>query len=221
MDGNQASTQLSAQQSTNSQTISLRDAPLSTIHEAIRSPSDPGATLKRVNAVLGQYYDPDFDPETKALVREEFVRALLPYPVWAMHKAFDEWTRTMQRRPSPAEIVILIGRAIQPFTREIAEREKLAQRIEDEKRAAEISPAELEQRRAFAASIVARAGYAMTSAVKRTPPTEGYSADEIADTIARVTANAAAREAEAQRRADVARQIAIPQSPASSTEGGL
>ena len=113
---------------------SLREQSASTIQEAIRSPHDSGETLKRVNAVLGQYYDPGFDPETKALVREEFVRALQPYPMWAVHKAFDEWVRSMQRRPSPGEIVILIGRAMKPLTDEIARREKHRLAMEQAKR---------------------------------------------------------------------------------------
>ena len=107
---------------------------------------------------MAQYYDPDFDPETKALVREEFVRCMLPYPGWAVHKGFDEWTRTMQRRPSPAEIVILIGRAMKPLTDEIKRREKDAAEMASSQ--SELTPEEIERRRAFAQGVMAKAGYA-------------------------------------------------------------
>lgn len=91
------------------------------------------------NTTLALYYDPDLDPETKAGVRQAFVRALLPKPVWAVAKAFDAWTRTMQRRPSPGEIVILADREIEPISnelrrREMAEREAEAWRREEQRR---------------------------------------------------------------------------------------
>ncbi len=100
----------------------MREQSNSTLQAAIRSPSDEGATLKRVNAVLGLYYDPDFDAETKAGVREEFVRALAGKPQWAVQRAFDAWARSGVRRPTPGEIVILVERELEPIAKEIARR---------------------------------------------------------------------------------------------------
>lgn len=112
--------------STNSPTNSLAAQSVSTVRTAILSPFNEGATLKRVNAVLANYYDPDFDAETKALARGEFLTALESFPDWAVQQAFDTWVKTGTRRPSPGEIVILVGRAMKPLTDELARREKAA-----------------------------------------------------------------------------------------------
>jgi len=106
----------------NSPMVSVREQSNSTLQAAIRSPSDEGATLKRVNDVLGAYYDPHFDPETKAGVRHEFVRALAGKPQWAVHRAFDAWVKSGVRRPTPGEIVILVDRELEPIAKEIARR---------------------------------------------------------------------------------------------------
>lgn len=100
---------------------------------AIRSPHNAGATLKRVNAVLGLYFDPDNDPETRAAVRREFVVALAAYPDWAVQRAFDAWVRTGARRPTPGEIVILVGRELKPMTDELARRERDESQSEEDR----------------------------------------------------------------------------------------
>ncbi len=56
---------------------------------------------------------------------EEFRRALTHLPKWAVAKGFDEWARTMSRRPSPAEIGLLASRAMAPMADELAYRERL------------------------------------------------------------------------------------------------
>jgi len=108
----------------NSQTNSLTAQSASTIQTAIRSPFDHGAALKRVNAVLANYYDPDFDAETKALARAEFLTALKSFPDWAVQQAFDAWVKNGTRRPSPGEIVILASRALKPMADELVRRAK-------------------------------------------------------------------------------------------------
>lgn len=100
----------------------MTDRSNSTIGAAIHSPPSPGNTLKRVNAVLGLYFDPDFDAETKALVREEFVRALAAHPDWAVQRAFDVWAKSQSRRPAPSEIVRLVELELKPLTDELARR---------------------------------------------------------------------------------------------------
>ena len=101
------------------------------------------------------YFDPDNDPETKAAMRESFVRALSQIPAWAMHRAFDRWEKTQQRRPSPGEIVILAERELKPMVDEVAKR----------KRDYDAEEAELAERKArrvsadTAAAILDRAGF--------------------------------------------------------------
>jgi hypothetical protein len=90
--------------------------------------------LKRANICLAAYFDPDFDPETKAGVRESFVRALRDLPLWAVLRAFDAWEKSMQRRPSPGDIVILAERELKPITDELKRRQDAEQRAADEER---------------------------------------------------------------------------------------
>ena len=137
---------------------SLREQSSSTLKAAIHSPHDQGATLKRVNAVLGLYFDPDNDPATKAAVREEFVRALSAYPDWAVQRAFDAWVKTGQRRPTPGEIVILVGREVKPMTDELARRERIER--EQAEAESEVSPEEMAHRRKVAAETMERLGFA-------------------------------------------------------------
>lgn len=103
---------------------SLREQSTSRLQAAIHSPNDQGATLLRVNAVLGLYFDPDNDLATKAAMREEYVRALAAYPDWAVQRAFDAWVKTGQRRPSPGEIVILADRELKPIADELRRRDE-------------------------------------------------------------------------------------------------
>lgn len=115
----------STPQSTKLLVGSVREQSISTIRAAIHSPSDEAQVLTRTNAVLALYFDPDLEPETKAAIREEFVRALATFPIWAVHKAFDAWVRTAQRRPTPGEIVILADRELRPLSNELERREGL------------------------------------------------------------------------------------------------
>lgn len=126
-----------------SQMVSLREQSNSTLQAAIRSPFDPGETLARVNVVLALYFDPDFDAHTKAAVREEFIRALSGFPQWAVMRAFDAWVRTRHRRPSPAEIAILVESELKPFTDELRARDwrkREAQEAERDRQAKRVSP---------------------------------------------------------------------------------
>lgn len=128
-------------QSTNSPMASLKAQSASTIQTAILSPFDSGAALKRVNAVLANYYEPDGDAETKAMARNEFVMALRSFPDWAVQQAFDTWVRTGVRRPSPAEIAILAERAVRPLGEELARRAKIRMEKLEAEREADREPA--------------------------------------------------------------------------------
>jgi hypothetical protein len=97
-----------------------------------RESGDAAKVLKRTHTCLALFYDPDIEPETKAAMRESFVTALRDFPLWAVMRAFDAWERQHKRRPSPGEIVTLAQQELQPFTAELARREREAARIREE-----------------------------------------------------------------------------------------
>lgn len=130
-------TALSVPQSTNSHLASVREQSTSRLQAAIHGHNDEGATLQRVNAVLGLYFDPDFDAQTKAAVREEFVRALAGKPQWAVQRAFDQWVKTGSRRPTPNEICILVDRELRPMAEELARRDAERREAEAAREAAQ------------------------------------------------------------------------------------
>lgn len=159
--------------------VSVRDRSASELRTAIRSPNDPGATLKRANTVLALYFDPDNDPATRAAVRKEFVVALSAYPDWAIQKAFDVWVKTGQRRPTPGEISILVGRELKPIADELSRREREA--AEAREAVPELSPEDLERRRSFAAEVIGRAGYGFAPQRRGTPTNEPPTAADLAE----------------------------------------
>lgn len=138
--------------------------------------------MRRTNAVLALYYDPDLEPETKAAIREEFVRALAAYPTWAMHKAFDSWTRSATRRPTPGEIVILVAREMQPLTDELNRRAKEDAERGDYREAP--SPEEMERRRNFASSVMQMAGFQKHADRPTGPRRETVTEEDLAEMAA-------------------------------------
>lgn len=135
--------------------------------------------------MLALYYDPDLEPGTKAAIREEFVRALSTYPTWAVHKAFDNWTRTATRRPTPGEIVILVSREMQPLTDELNRRAK--EDVEQREYKPEPTPEEMERRRAFAQDVMRKAGFAKAEPFKG-PRRETVTDDDKAEIAAMLAA---------------------------------
>lgn len=135
--------------------------------------------------MLALYFDPDNDPATRAAVRQEFVIALADYPDWAVQRGFDAWVKTGQRRPTPGEILILVGREVKPFTDELRRRENLAQGWADDRDAP--SPEELEQRRRFASDQMQRLGYAKAERPTGPVRTE-VTPDEVEEMKAHLTA---------------------------------
>lgn len=119
------------------------------------------------NVCLAQFYDPDFDPETKAGVRAAFVTALRDKPLWAVTRAFAEWSKTQTRRPSPAEIVILANAQLAPITDELKRRERNEREAEEARQAERRRPPSPEE----ANAILARAGFtpARMDAIRRAP----------------------------------------------------
>jgi hypothetical protein len=143
----------------------------------IRSPHDAGETLVRINHVLATFFDPNLnDDRTRAGVREEFVRALSDRPQWAVHRAFDDWVRTRTRRPSPAEIVILVNQHLEPMTRELALRRKHFEQQQAEEQA------RLENRcsKERAAEMMEEAGFTVErlAAIKASPMASSFAEAE-------------------------------------------
>lgn len=109
----------------------LRDRSTFDLTKAIRSPTEESKvaekqTLIRERARIAMKlgYQPEETHEERALFIEEYVKALEDYPKWACEAAFEKWMRTSARRPSPSEIVLLASRALEPLTRELAQRER-------------------------------------------------------------------------------------------------
>ncbi|MES2781732.1 MAG: hypothetical protein V4657_02955, partial [Pseudomonadota bacterium] len=120
-------------------------------------------TANRARLCLKLFFDPDMDNSDRAEMLDNFAKALSGYPRWAVSRGFDDWERTMQRRPSPAEIGILAGRAIRPITDEISRRKAEAEPVETEAPPCVTAEA--------AAEIMARAGFTpqRIAAVKSAP----------------------------------------------------
>ena len=136
--------------------------------------------------MLALYYDPDLEPETRAAIREEFVRALSTYPIWAVHKAFDNWTRTATRRPTPGEIVILVSREMQPLTDELSRRAKEASERREYK--PEPTAQEMAQRREFAQGVMRKLGYAKDAERPKGPVRETVTDEDKAEMAALLAA---------------------------------
>ena len=90
------------------------------------STEDEGAhiaeIMARTESVLRLFYEPDLDAEARAEMQREFAAELANFPLWAIHRAFDRWRSQHKRRPSPAEIKILVTREIEPIGAELKRR---------------------------------------------------------------------------------------------------
>ena len=102
--------------------VALAQAKSESLTQAIHSPNDDGFTVERARVCLKLYYDPDMDAQDRADMLNLFAKALQQYPKWAVARGFDDWEKTGTRRPSPAEIGILAGRAVKEITDELAKR---------------------------------------------------------------------------------------------------
>lgn len=150
---------------------SVRERPSSELTTAIRLPFDPGECLRRANETLALYFDPDLTPETKAAIREAFVRALSDRPDWVVQRAFDVWQKTGVRRPTPGEIGIICDREMEPITKELARRARLAAEAAEAERdrAAKACSPEMSSR------ILTEAGFTprRMDAIRNAPPLVG------------------------------------------------
>lgn len=116
----------------NTPVVSVREKSTADLTQAIHSPGDEAYVLDRTRICLKAFYEPDMSHEDRAAVMDEFARALRGYPRWAVSRGFDGWMKSGTRRPSPGDIVILAGRAMQEITDELKRRERIAeQQAED------------------------------------------------------------------------------------------
>ena len=137
----------------NTRGVSLRDRSSADLTQAILSAGDEAYVLDRARVVLKLYYDPAMDDMDRADMLEEFRKALSRLPKWAVAKGFDEWARTMSRRPSPAEIAILAERAVKSIADELSYRVKESQPVSKP-----VEPRS-ENEKARASEILERAGF--------------------------------------------------------------
>jgi len=116
--------QTSTQRTANTPAALVREKSTSALTQAIHSPGDDEYVLHRTRTCLKLYYDPEMSVEDRADMIESYRRALGSKPKWAVAKAFDEWERTGTRRPSPADLNILAGKAMKVITDELAQRKR-------------------------------------------------------------------------------------------------
>ena len=116
--------QISTRLIANTPAASAKAKSTSALTQAIHSAGDDAYTLDRTRTCLKLYYDPDMSAADRADMMDSYRKALSSRPKWAVAKAFDEWERTGTRRPSPADLDKLAGKAMQVLTDEIARRKK-------------------------------------------------------------------------------------------------
>lgn len=105
-----------------SHAVSLRARSDADLTQAIHSPGDEAFILDRARVCLKLFYDPEMDMQDRAEMLDSYARALRAWPRWAVAKAFDEWERTRNRRPSPGDLGILAANAVKELTDELARR---------------------------------------------------------------------------------------------------
>lgn len=162
----------------NTPAVSVREKSTADLTQAIHSPGDEAYVLDRTRICLKAFYEPDMSHEDRAAVMDEFARALRGYPRWAVSRGFDGWMKAGTRRPSPGDIVILAGRAIQEITDELKRRDRIA-----EQQAEDDAPPRCSAD--MSARLMAQAGFTpkRLDAVRRAPMALTFSeADAIADT---------------------------------------
>lgn len=163
--------------------VSLREQSSSALMTAIHSPHDPGETLRRINTILDMpgYYVERGDEQTRALVLKEYCMALKDSPNWAVQRACDRWVKNGTRRPSPADLLIIIDRELRPLQDELARRQKEAAR-----HAAELAEAEKKRVTPDAtARLMAEAGFTprRMDALRRAPMASTFAqAEDAQDT---------------------------------------
>lgn len=109
----------------------LREKSSEALTQAIRSPGDEAYTLDRTRTVLSLYYERDMTAQARAEMFEEFRKALRSFPKWAVARAFDDWVRQHNRRPSPGEIAILAKSHMKPLFDELDRRKPPEEQIKN------------------------------------------------------------------------------------------
>jgi len=188
--------------------------------QALSVPCDPSWLMARVMALLAPYFTANIPEAVRRIEAGDWLVALSDRPQWAIEKACRWWkgdeNPDHRRKPIEGDIAdrVRFEMGILAFgAMKVREYDAgYAKRIAEPEEAPP-TPEQMEQRRAFANGIMSRFGYLkampkpprpQSSADRNEPPP---SPEEIAETMAVVNANAAARQAESDRRASVAAEI--------------
>ena len=155
----------------------------SDLTQAIRSlvPDEQAAVdrriIQRANTAINVGFVPDWSPQERLEVIDEYRKALRGYPLWAVDQAFDSAPREISRRPTPGEVFILCKRAVKPITDEIARRERDATARADAERAANAARCPKEA----AAEIMERYGFAKPKRMTDGPVRQDVTPEEVAE----------------------------------------
>jgi hypothetical protein len=177
-------------------------------------PCDGSWLMARVLTLLLPDFTSDMPESVRRMEAEDWAEALGIFPQWAVEKACRWWRS--DENPS---------RRRKPMTGDIQDRARhemgvisMAKRkiVEfDRGRAAKVepprpdpTPEEMEKRRAFAEYTMAQFGFeSRAPMIDKGKPSQEVTPEEIAEIMAGVNANAETRDAERQRRADVAADL--------------
>lgn len=92
-------------------------------------PSQRGALLARVLALLSHYRMDPHPPEVEQRLADDWAEDLGAYPLWAVETAARTWRRTRRFKPQPAEMVALCDEACASLQQE---RDRLRQVMDGE-----------------------------------------------------------------------------------------
>jgi len=75
--------------------------------DRVLQPTDRGALLARVLALLSHYRMDPHPPEVEQRLADDWAEDLETYPLWAVEDAARSWRRSRRFKPQPAEMVAL------------------------------------------------------------------------------------------------------------------
>lgn len=111
--------------------------------------------VDRVNRILNIGFQPDWTPEERAGVIEEYRRALRHHPQWVLSKAFDIAVRSSANRPTPGNIQCAAQSVTKYHRDQMARNNRLAEQEAQDRQSLKRSRPDREA----AQEIVNRAGF--------------------------------------------------------------
>jgi hypothetical protein len=73
--------------------------------ERFLAPAQPDELALRVAALLGHYFVSGMDVRVQALIADDWIRLLEPYPMPVLGAVMDEWLRQFRQRPTIADLI--------------------------------------------------------------------------------------------------------------------